>query len=155
MIIEARFRNILWAPAEPFPTRKSRKFWNVGVQGIPSPRIVVQKWTGRRYKFQKDVVVTQSGVYESQDVSDARAPPHHTESLPDTPGSPARLLSDVIISINVTIFLLQLVFPEITLAGIKVNEFIDHGEVSCSAFSPAPYRIFFSCMMLLLNICSS
>lgn len=47
--------------------------------------------------------------------------PHHTRNVPQVPGSPARLLSDVIIGVNVVIFIAQLASPEVTLAGIKLK----------------------------------
>ena len=56
-------------------------------------------------------------------------PPHHAEQLPDSPGSPARLLSDSIIVANVIIFVLQILNPNVTLFGAKVNELIDQGQV--------------------------
>lgn len=56
-------------------------------------------------------------------------PPHHSDDLPETPlQSPARLLSDTLIGINVAVFLAQLLFPQVTLLGIKSNDLIEAGQ---------------------------
>ena len=60
---------------------------------------------------------------------DTPPPPHHVDQLPESPGSPARLLSDGIIVANVIIFILQLASPAVTEAGIKANELIDQGQL--------------------------
>lgn len=56
----------------------------------------------------------------SVDDAVAEEPPHHTDDIPDTPGSPARLLTDVFIAVNVVVFVAQLVSPEVTILGVKV-----------------------------------
>jgi len=78
--------------------------------------------------------ITCSQVFESDDV--AVQPVHHTREPPEVPGQPARRLSDVIIGINIGMFLAQLAFPQLTLAGVKINEMIDQGEV-WRLFTPA------------------
>lgn len=62
-------------------------------------------------------------------VQEGPPPAHHVPNIPEIPlTSPARLVSDMLIASNVAIFILQLVFPGITLAGIKANDLIDAGE---------------------------
>ena len=71
---------------------------------------------------QRQIVRTRDDVPDS-------GSPHHVETPAEIPlSSPARLLSDTLISINVVIFLLQVMIPDVTLMGVKMNSMIDQGE---------------------------
>jgi uridine nucleosidase len=86
--------------------------------------------------LEKDLVTLICGLISwfslrSRDdvVPEGPPPAHHVPNIPETPlTSPARVVSDTLIVTNVAIFMLQLVFPGITMAGIKVNDLIDAGE---------------------------
>jgi len=63
-------------------------------------------------------------------------PPHHSEQLPETPGNPARLISDGFIVVNCAIYVAQIVYPELTVWGVKSNELINSGQL-WRFFTPA------------------
>lgn len=94
-----------------------------------------QRWRNAcRASRRTGLDIANSQVFESDDVS--VQPVHHTPEPPEVPGLPARRLSDVIIGINIAMFLAQLAFPQLTLAGVKINEMIDQGQV-WRLFTPA------------------
>jgi uridine nucleosidase len=91
---------------------------------------------GQVCKLEKDLITLICGLISwfslrsRDDVAPEGPPPaHHVPNIPEIPlTSPARVVSDTLIVTNVAIFMLQLVFPGITMAGIKVNDLIDAGE---------------------------
>jgi membrane associated rhomboid family serine protease len=90
----------------------------------PSPR------TLRIGALRRSLHLKTCAFLESERPKASEQPPHHTENLPEMPGSsPARLLSDSLIIANVVIFVLQLAIPEVTFFGIKSNELIDQGQI--------------------------
>jgi membrane associated rhomboid family serine protease len=86
-----------------------------------------QKETETSSELHSQSPLSERQVARSRDEDSAS--PHHVETPAEIPlSSPARLLSDTLISINVIVFLLQVMFPEVTLTGVKMNSMIDQGE---------------------------
>mmetsp|Transcript_11746 Transcript_11746/g.23556 ORF Transcript_11746/g.23556 Transcript_11746/m.23556 type:complete len:310 (-) Transcript_11746:279-1208(-) len=96
---------------------------------LNSMRCIDEEWKEKR-KGGHPQSTCFSSLDSRDDVAPEGPPPaHHVPNIPEIPlTSPARLVSDTLIVTNVAIFMLQLVFPGITMAGIKVNDLIDAGE---------------------------
>lgn len=119
-----------------FGTKCNLCFGFCGSRGYITHRKVSHHWwrNACRANRRTGLGVACSQVFESDDVYEQ--PVHHTREPPEVPGLPARRLSDVIIGINIAMFLAQLAFPQLTLAGVKINEMIDQGQV-WRLFTPA------------------